>query len=452
MSDEQKKADDQGVQLQEGHLVATFSGVMSACFSYGLTPASRSRKSPRRRRHRPTLWQGLPVLVVVLLGGFTTNFIWCVLLNIRNRTGYQYFSPTLRQRARRSARTKRSSRRPSTRRAKKWSTHAPGEPGRRRQTAACRCSGNYFFSRPGRHHLVHAVLLLHHGRDPDGRVQVLELDPAHGQHHHLQHALGHRPARMEGEQQADAHADRHRPGCAVRLDDHRRLRQLPEGVAADGTLAVGRKNRLGSSPDTTPHGRRRTATGQRVRTRAGAAPGPLGFKSFVGMYAGEHTAGTELMIGPLFVAHGVSAFDLIVGLLLGNLLAVLSWRSHGADRHRRAADAVLPAGENLRPEAGDALQPGQRRHVLLPGRRDGHRLGHGRRRVVRVPDAGPERRVPEQRRLGSGRAGRRRRDRRRRGLRLRDGGQDREHRGALDGGRLPGLRHCRLAPVHDRDR
>jgi len=51
----------------------------------------------------------------------------------------------------------------------------------------------------------------------------------------------------------------------------------------------------------------------------------LGLKSFVGMYAGEHCAGTELMIGPLFVAAGVSAFDLIVGLLLGNLLAVLSW-------------------------------------------------------------------------------------------------------------------------------
>jgi len=51
----------------------------------------------------------------------------------------------------------------------------------------------------------------------------------------------------------------------------------------------------------------------------------LGFKSFVGMYAGEHTAGTELMIGPLFVASGVSAYDLLVGLLVGNILAVLSW-------------------------------------------------------------------------------------------------------------------------------
>jgi purine-cytosine permease-like protein len=51
----------------------------------------------------------------------------------------------------------------------------------------------------------------------------------------------------------------------------------------------------------------------------------LGFKSFIGQYAGEHTAGTELMLGPLFVACGAGAFDLLVGLLLGNLLAVLSW-------------------------------------------------------------------------------------------------------------------------------
>jgi purine-cytosine permease-like protein len=51
----------------------------------------------------------------------------------------------------------------------------------------------------------------------------------------------------------------------------------------------------------------------------------LGFKSFIGMYAGEHCAGTELMIGPLFVAAGVSAFDVIVGLLLGNALAVAGW-------------------------------------------------------------------------------------------------------------------------------
>jgi purine-cytosine permease-like protein len=50
-----------------------------------------------------------------------------------------------------------------------------------------------------------------------------------------------------------------------------------------------------------------------------------GLKSFIGMYAGEHTAGTEFVIGPLFVVHGVSAPDLFLGLLVGNILAVLSW-------------------------------------------------------------------------------------------------------------------------------
>ena len=50
-----------------------------------------------------------------------------------------------------------------------------------------------------------------------------------------------------------------------------------------------------------------------------------GWKSFLGMYAGEHTAGTEFVIGPLFVAHGVTAPALMIGLLVGNVLAVLSW-------------------------------------------------------------------------------------------------------------------------------
>ncbi|MEZ4699227.1 MAG: hypothetical protein R2834_02765 [Rhodothermales bacterium] len=50
-----------------------------------------------------------------------------------------------------------------------------------------------------------------------------------------------------------------------------------------------------------------------------------GASSFIGIYAGEHVAGTEFVIGPLFVAHGVAAGDLFLGLLVGNLLAVLSW-------------------------------------------------------------------------------------------------------------------------------
>lgn len=50
-----------------------------------------------------------------------------------------------------------------------------------------------------------------------------------------------------------------------------------------------------------------------------------GFKSFIGMVAGEHIAGTEFIIGPLFVLHGVGILDIFLGLLIGNLLATLSW-------------------------------------------------------------------------------------------------------------------------------
>lgn len=52
----------------------------------------------------------------------------------------------------------------------------------------------------------------------------------------------------------------------------------------------------------------------------------LGPSKFWGMYAGEHAAGTEFMIGPLFLGAGASLQDLILGLLLGNALAVLTWR------------------------------------------------------------------------------------------------------------------------------
>ncbi|HYW94935.1 MAG TPA: hypothetical protein VE870_05060 [Bacteroidales bacterium] len=47
--------------------------------------------------------------------------------------------------------------------------------------------------------------------------------------------------------------------------------------------------------------------------------------NFLGMFAGEHVAGTEFVIGMLFVAHGVSVTDMFIGGLIGNILAVLSW-------------------------------------------------------------------------------------------------------------------------------
>jgi len=95
MSDEQKRASIKEFDLKKGLLVGTFSGVMSACFAYGLA-AGDPIKAITLQHRTSTLWQGLPVLVVLLAGGFTTNSIWCLLLNKRNQSGYQYFQSDIR--------------------------------------------------------------------------------------------------------------------------------------------------------------------------------------------------------------------------------------------------------------------------------------------------------------------------------------------------------------------
>ena len=97
MSEVQKRASIKEFNLKKGLLVATFSGVMSACFAYGLASGDPI-KAITLQHGTAILWQGLPVLIIVLAGGFTTNFVWCVVLNIRNRTGYQYFESEIRAR------------------------------------------------------------------------------------------------------------------------------------------------------------------------------------------------------------------------------------------------------------------------------------------------------------------------------------------------------------------
>ena len=46
---------------------------------------------------------------------------------------------------------------------------------------------------------------------------------------------------------------------------------------------------------------------------------------FAGLYAAEHVAATEFVIGATFVSLGAKTIDIILGLLIGNVLAVLSW-------------------------------------------------------------------------------------------------------------------------------
>ncbi len=69
MSPEQQKTAIKEFNLKKGVGVAVLSGVMSACFAYGLA-AGDPVKALTMKHGTPVLWQGLPVLVVVLIGGF----------------------------------------------------------------------------------------------------------------------------------------------------------------------------------------------------------------------------------------------------------------------------------------------------------------------------------------------------------------------------------------------
>jgi L-rhamnose-H+ transport protein len=89
MPDAMKQVVIKEFRLKKGLLVATFCGVMSACFSYGLAAGDPIRAATLRQGTAP-LWQGLPILVVVLAGGFLTNLVWCLALHIRNGSGGEY--------------------------------------------------------------------------------------------------------------------------------------------------------------------------------------------------------------------------------------------------------------------------------------------------------------------------------------------------------------------------
>jgi len=77
----------------KGLAVAIFAGIMSSCFAYGLTAGKGIAVialGQLRSHGRADLWQNLPVLVIVLWGGFFTNFLWSVILIIRNRSAAQF--------------------------------------------------------------------------------------------------------------------------------------------------------------------------------------------------------------------------------------------------------------------------------------------------------------------------------------------------------------------------
>jgi L-rhamnose-H+ transport protein len=77
----------------KGLAVAIFAGIMSSCFAYGLSAGKGIAHIARQQlvaHGRSELWQNLPVLIVVLIGGFATNLLWSVILIVRNRSAAQF--------------------------------------------------------------------------------------------------------------------------------------------------------------------------------------------------------------------------------------------------------------------------------------------------------------------------------------------------------------------------
>ncbi len=91
MSEADKKKAVAEFALKKGILIAILSGVMSACFNFGLTAGKPIQESALNLGTNP-LFAKNPVILFVTLGGFVTNLIYCVYLNIKNGTGKDYLS------------------------------------------------------------------------------------------------------------------------------------------------------------------------------------------------------------------------------------------------------------------------------------------------------------------------------------------------------------------------
>lgn len=90
-SGEQKKKAVSGFDFKKGMAVALFSGIASAGINFGLQGGGVLQDAAVRGGTL-SKWQGMPVLLVVLLGGFVVNAAWCLSQNVKNRTLGDYVS------------------------------------------------------------------------------------------------------------------------------------------------------------------------------------------------------------------------------------------------------------------------------------------------------------------------------------------------------------------------
>ncbi len=76
----------------KGVTLSVLAGVMSACMAFGIA-AGRPITQAAVDHGAPELWRNAPLFIVLLLGGFTTNGIWCLWLGLRSGTVVEYVSP-----------------------------------------------------------------------------------------------------------------------------------------------------------------------------------------------------------------------------------------------------------------------------------------------------------------------------------------------------------------------
>jgi L-rhamnose-H+ transport protein len=89
LSDEAKKKSVSEFSLMKGLAVAITSGILSSCFNFGIEAGKPMAEEAVRLGLNP-LYQNNVTYVVLLWGGLTTNFIWCMLLNFRNKSFGDY--------------------------------------------------------------------------------------------------------------------------------------------------------------------------------------------------------------------------------------------------------------------------------------------------------------------------------------------------------------------------
>ncbi len=89
LSEKERKAAVKDFALKKGILIATLSGVMSACINYGFT-SGKAIDEVALQYGTNELFVSNPTLIFILLGGFAVNFIYCLFLNIKNKTYRDY--------------------------------------------------------------------------------------------------------------------------------------------------------------------------------------------------------------------------------------------------------------------------------------------------------------------------------------------------------------------------